>query len=261
MNISLHPEVVAEADSARSVCIKQSIELNVLPKGDKYSYAWSGPGGFTSMLSSPFIRSALASAEGTYSVTVTDNITHCSGKATTYVKVGNDSLSLTNVTSDQTIKYGSSIQLNASNAVLFTWTPNDGSLDNPNINNPIATPLERTTYIVHGVGNNGCIDTASVTIDIEFADDIFIPSAFTPNGDGLNDVFRVSGKRYFKVIAMSVFNRWGELVYHVENGSNSGWDGTYKGLASDLGTYSYNITLSKSEGAIESYKGNVTLVR
>jgi gliding motility-associated-like protein len=261
VNIVIYPEVVVEADSAKSVCINQSIELNVLPKADKYSYSWSGPDGFTSMLQTPFIRRAIPSSEGIYSVTVTDKTTNCYGKATTFVKVGNDSLALTDVTPSQTIRWGSSIQLNASSAVLYTWAPNDGSLNNPNINNPIATPTERTRYAVYAVGSNGCIDTASVTIDIEFADDIFIPTAFTPNGDGLNDLFRASGRSHFKLVEMSIFNRWGELVYHVEDGSDAGWDGTYKGMKSDMGTYNYILILSKPGKDVESVKGNVTLVR
>jgi len=261
INVSILPLVTATVDSAKTVCIRQSTELNVSPKADKYAYAWSGPAGFHSSLQTPFIRSALSVNQGVYFVTITDKLTGCSGSAATYLKVGNDSLSLTNVTPGQTIKYGSSIQLNAANASLYTWTPNDGSLDNPNINNPIATPKERTTYIVHAVGNNGCIDTASVTIDVEFADDIFIPSAFTPNGDGLNDLFRIKGSWFFKVVAFSVFNRWGQAVYHVEDGSNIGWDGTYMGVPAEMGTYNYLVIISNAEGQLQSHKGDVMLIR
>jgi gliding motility-associated-like protein len=114
---------------------------------------------------------------------------------------------------------------------------------------------------VYGVGKNGCLDVDSVTIDVSFEDDIFVPSGFTPNGDGINDVFRVSGHRYFKFVDMSVFNRWGQLVYHSEGGDNSGWDGDFNGMKTDMGTYSYHIIISKAEGVQQSYKGTVTLIR
>ncbi len=261
IDVVLLPQVFAHATPPVSVCLKQSIELAADPGGSQYTYLWNGPGGFTSFLQFPFIRYAQPGNEGIYSVTVTDITTGCKGIDTTYVKVGNDSLALIDVTPDQTIRYGSSIQLNASNAVKYTWTPNDGTLDNPNINNPIATPLERTTYIVYAVGPNGCIDVDTVVIDVTDVDDVFIPSGFTPNGDGRNDVFRVSGRRYFKLVEMSVFNRWGEIVYHAEGGDNEGWDGSFKGAKADMGTYSYMIVLGKADNTAQSYKGNVTLIR
>jgi gliding motility-associated-like protein len=261
-SVSIHPLVVADATPAKSVCLKQSIELSTSPQGNKYSYNWSGPAGFSSILQSPFIRNGYPVNEGIYSVTVTDNTTGCSGSDTTYITVGTDSLSLTDVTPSQTIKFGTSIQLYSANAVMYTWTPNDGTLNNPNINNPIATPTVMTTYTVMAVGNNGCIDTASVTIDVAHDDDIFIPSGFTPNGDGLNDVFRVSNSSFFRLVQMSVFNRWGELVYHTETGNNStGWDGTFKGKIAETGSYNYLIILSKSDGKKQSYKGDLTLIR
>jgi gliding motility-associated-like protein len=261
VTISLLPEIIAHSSKGISVCLKQSIELNVDPQGSNYGYQWAGPSGFNSVLASPFIRYAMPANEGVYTVTVTDLTTGCKGSDTSFVKVGNDSLALMDITPDQTIPFGSSIQLNAANAVLYTWTPNDGSLDNPNINNPVATPKTRTTYIVYGVGKNGCLDVDSVTIDVSFEDDIFVPSGFTPNGDGINDVFRVSGHRYFKFVDMSVFNRWGQLVYHSEGGDNSGWDGDFNGMKTDMGTYSYHIIISKAEGVQQSYKGTVTLIR
>src|ERR1019366_4470615 len=74
---------------------------------------------------------------------------------------------LTQVTTSQTINYGSSVQLNSNNEVFYYWKPNDGSLDNPNINNPVATPGQTTIYTVYGLDDNGCLDSASVTIYVD----------------------------------------------------------------------------------------------
>lgn len=261
VTITHHPLVTADANPATSVCLTQSIELNVEPQSERYSYSWSGPAGFTSGLRRPYIRYALAANEGVYSVTLTDKITGCTGTDTTYITVGNDSLALHNVTRSQTIKYGNSIQLNADSGTLYTWSPNDGSLDNPNINNPIATPKEKTTYTVYATGRTGCIDTATVTIDVEHDDQLLIPTAFTPNGDGLNDVFRIRSTEFMRVTELSIFNRWGELVFRSADGSTTGWDGTFNGQPAPSGTYSFMVIFSRPGHLSESRKGDITLIR
>jgi gliding motility-associated-like protein len=261
ITISILPAVLADAGSGKSVCVRQSIELLATPSGNNYSYSWAGPDGFISGLQSPFIKSATPASEGIYTVTVTDLLTGCSGNDTTIVKVGNDSMSIKNVTPDQTIKSGSSIRLNAANAVLYTWTPNDGSLDNPNINNPVATPTETTRYTVYAVGRNGCLDTAGVTITVVTDNSVFIPSAFTPNGDGLNDYFRVMHNSTIKIVEIHIFNRWGELIYSSEANDTKGWDGTWKGLPADMGTYNYSILTGLPDGTNELHKGSVELIR
>ena len=253
--------IVANAGSDQLVCLTATIQLNATPTGSNYSYAWSGPGGYASNVQNPAINNAQLSYEGIYTVTVTDNTTGCTGEDTSLVTVTNTNATvLTNVTPNQTIPYGSSIQLNADNALYYMWTPNDGTLDNPNINNPVAVPLATTTYIVYGRDKYGCLDSAAVTIHVTY-DTIFIPNAFTPNGDGLNDLFRIGNLGYYKVVEMSVFNRWGAMVYHVTDGNNKGWDGTYNGVPQDLGVYNYYIIVSEPDGLSHSFKGDVTLLR
>lgn len=261
VTITHHPLVTVNASPATSVCLTQSIELSVEPQSERYSYSWTGPAGFASGLRRPYIRYAQATNEGVYSVTLTDKITGCTGTDTTYITVGNDSLTLQNVTPGQTIKYGSSIQLNADSGTLYTWSPNDGSLNNANINNPIATPKEKTTYTVYATGRTGCIDSATVTIDVEHDDQLLIPTAFTPNGDGLNDIFRIRSTEFIRVTELSIFNRWGELVFHSADGSGTGWDGAFNGQPAPSGTYAFIVIFSRPGHLSESRKGDITLIR
>jgi gliding motility-associated-like protein len=172
---------------------------------------------------------------------------------------------LTNVTSNEIIPYGSTVQLNADNEVFYHWIPNDGSIDNPNINNPIAEPLVTTTYTVWGMDQYGCVDSAYVTITVDSSLHEFIPSAFTPNGDGLNDAFRPLGLSYQKLVEFRVFNRWGQQVFYSNNIKN-GWDGTFNGVPQDAGVYNYIVIVSRPgsenhEGTNVVYKGDVTLLR
>jgi len=172
----------------------------------------------------------------------------------------NPKFQLTQVTADNSIAFGSTIQLNAAGALIYYWTPNDGSLSDPNINNPIARPLDSTTYTVYGYDAYGCLDTAVVHVNVIHSVSTTIPSAFTPNGDGKNDVFRVAGRRFEKLVDFSVFNRWGEKVYQSAD-FNTGWDGTFNGVPQSIGVYFYHIIVATSEGANKTYTGTVTLIR
>ena len=251
--------VSAIAGPDQIVCVKSPIVLKAIPDSGNYTYLWTGPNGYSNSLPDPVINYAQITNDGTYTIQITDNNSGCSGQATTMVTVVPGNI-LTNVTLEQTIMYGSTIQLNADNAVYYRWTPEDGSLSNPNINNPIAAPRSTTIYTVYGLDLNGCLDSASVLINVSF-DSIFIPNAFTPNGDGLNDVFRVGNLGYYKIVEMNIFNRWGNMVYHAADGESRGWDGTYNGVPQDMGVYNYLIILSSPDGRQHDYKGNLTLIR
>ena len=238
-----------------TICAGSSIQLMV--KGNAgLTYSWQPATG----LSDPGIMQPFASpsAAVTYTLTVSSPGTNCSD--TDFVTINLSTAFLTNVTASQTIPYGSSVQLNADNVLYYMWTPDDGSLSNASINNPVANPVIPTTYIVTGISKYGCLATDSVRIDLTY-DNIFIPSAFTPNNDGLNDVFHVVNLGRFKLVNMSIYNRWGEMVYHVTDGDNKGWDGTYKGIPQDLGVYNYLVIVSGPDELQQTFKGNVTLIR
>ena len=163
------------------------------------------------------------------------------------------------------IKYGDHLQLNTINLSAYKlnyyWTPNDGSLDNPNINNPIATPLVPTIYIVKAMNEWGCSDTASVPVDIDFTFVNCLPSGFTPNNDGRNDIFRLCNIHNQRLVEFSVYNRWGQLVYHNTSNPTQGWDGTFNGAPQDMGVYNYMVIIAQPDGTNKTYKGEVTLLR
>ncbi len=138
LTVSVLPPLVATATADLANCAG-SIQLAAEPAGSRYSYLWSGTAAFTSTMRTPVVFNAVVGSTNNYSVTVTDNVSGCSGDATVNVIVpAIVGTHLTNVTRDVAIAYGSSVQLNAWNAYLYTWKPNDGSLSNPNINNPVA---------------------------------------------------------------------------------------------------------------------------
>jgi len=166
---------------------------------------------------------------------------------------------LVNVTPSRTVTYGSPVHLNADGGFYYTWSPGI-DLDNANIKDPIAVPSEPTTYTVYAMNEyGGCRDSAVVKIDM-VNDQEYIPSAFTPNMDGKNDLFKITNMRSQRLLEMRVYNRWGQLLFKTTDPSQ-GWDGNYNGQAMDSGVYSYIIRVGLPDGSQKTYRGDVTLLR
>ncbi len=161
------------------------------------------------------------------------------------------------LSNDTTIALGGVAYLEASGANSYLWTPS-GNLSCSNCSSPDATPNQTTTYLVTGT-SGGCSATASVTVSIEFNSDIFIPTAFSPNGDGLNDSYGVISSA-FKSANFKVFDRWGSVVFETDNLLNK-WDGTVNGKPALVGTYHYLLTGVLHNNEIKKISGNTSLVR
>ncbi len=132
--------------------------------------------------------------------------------------------------------------------------------------NPIVSPTEQTSYNVTVVGENGCIETDAVTVFVSKDRHVYIPSAFTPNGDGNNDFFMVYGDQMVEQVnTLKVFDRWGEHLFELNNFQpNSdpiGWDGLFRGRPLTPGVYVYFAEISFIDGLVETYKGSVTIIR
>src|SRR5439155_16985702 len=102
------------------------------------------------------------------------------------------------------------------------WTPPTG-LSNAGIRNPVASPAQTSTYQLKLVSDKGCTATGSITIYVER--ELYMPNAFTPDGDGKNDIFRIPAGTTILLENFSIYNRWGQLVFHT-NDATKGWNGT-----------------------------------
>ncbi|PZF73398.1 gliding motility-associated C-terminal domain-containing protein [Taibaiella soli] len=131
---------------------------------------------------------------------------------------------------------------------------------------PLQTIMagESKWYSVVAANAIGCVDSQSVFVNVNPKyPDIFMPSAFSPNGDNRNDFFRPVFSGPYIIAEFSVFNRWGQMVYHVSgNGAlKDGWDGTYGEKPCEVDTYFYTLTASSPSGKPVHTKGDVTLIR
>ena len=161
---------------------------------------------------------------------------------------------------DTTVYHFEEVELYAFGAESFVWTPTEG-LSDPSISNPVALPDQTTAYIVTGTGPNGCKSTDTALIQIlpvcfKFA----TANAFSPNGDGINDKFRLVTAADDELVSMEIFNRWGAKVFST-NSLENGWDGTDgNGVPQEVGMYVY-IMYTTCEGVTQRLDGTVTLLR
>lgn len=163
---------------------------------------------------------------------------------------------------NQTIDVAGSALLNAtinvSGNYIYSWTPTI-NLSDPTILNPIANPTQTTTYYITVTNSAGCSTTDSVIVNV--VPTIFVPDAFSPNGDGNNDVFEIMNPQLASTFSINIFNRWGELIFK-SNDAYFKWDGAYQNVQQEIDTYVYVIFFSQqSNSTSRMLKGNVTLVR
>jgi gliding motility-associated-like protein len=105
-----------------------------------------------------------------------------------------------------------------------------------------------------------CAYNDTVKITVNYHANLLIPTGFTPNDDGLNDVFKIVNGSVQRLMEFRVFNRWGQEIFSTTD-INKGWDGTWKGVKQEVGTYQYLIRVGYADQTIETYKGDVQLIR
>jgi gliding motility-associated-like protein len=146
----------------------------------------------------------------------------------------------------------------------FQWSPSTG-LSNTTIYNPAAnlgSNIETISYTVKATDNNyGCTQSSTVKVKVfKTGPDIFVPSAFTPNNDRLNDILKPIAAGISKMEYFKVFNRYGQLIYST-TATGKGWDGTLNGVVQPLGVYIWAVNAITYTGNRITKKGTVSLIR
>lgn len=171
------------------------------------------------------------------------------------------------VKGEKQIVAGTSADLLASgkNIVRFLWSPSN-TLSCSDCSDPVASPYKTTTYTVTVFSKYECVDSANATISVLCDESqLFIPNTFTPNGDGVNDVFMVRGSGISTLKAFRVYNRWGELLFERTNvnvnDKANGWDGNYNGVQLPPDVYVYTVEAYCENDELLKLKGDITILR
>lgn len=233
-----------------------SIELNISGGNAGFFYRWSNEA------TTSDIRNL---TPGSYSVTVTDS-RGCTAIAGPFHLDYQYTLAISASPTDTTLTMGAASPLwvvdNSLSDVHYSWSPSIGLSCNQ-CDNPIASPFQSTTYIVTAMNASGCSDTDTIVIYIEEPGTLFVPNSFSPNNDGVNDIFMIYGLRpeFVESFHLSIYNRWGEKVFDTQQ-VNFSWDGTYKGKLLNPGVFVYHLKYVLQGGkSVEEQKGSLFLLR
>lgn len=227
------------------ICIGSS---TVLTASGAVDYVWSPADGLDVTIG----ESVTASPEvtTTYTVVGTD-ANGCENTSTITVVV--NPLPIADAGADITIDIVNNdvAVLTATGGVSYTWTPITGIQppSDPNQASISVQPEDTTTYIVMVTDANGCVSFDSVTVNVIGDYEVYLPTAFSPNNDGQNDIYRpyIIGQSADRgLVRWEIYNRWGELVYSATD-QFAGWNGEFKGTQQDMGSYVV-IVLSRVMG-------------
>jgi gliding motility-associated-like protein len=162
------------------------------------------------------------------------------------------------------VKPGDTVQLSVSGSASQSYYWTSSAVLSDTHGQSLTAIISQSSWItVQAIDANNCSATDSILINLAECDgSIFVPNAFTPNGDGRNDLYRVFA-RCAELSSLKIFNRWGEKVWETED-INQGWDGTYRGAAQPTEVYVYLISyrlLSDKSGVSKHKQGSITLIR
>jgi gliding motility-associated-like protein len=247
---------IASASAAGPFCVGGAINLNA---SGGSSYTWTGPNGYTSNSQNPQIFPANINQSGTYSVTVTD-ANGCVNSASISIQVANNpTISVSSSISSFTFNTSDNIILTANGANNFVWTPGNTSGSSININSPSEGLL---TYCAIGTNAQGCQDSACVNLLVIELDcgELYIPNAFSPNGDNSNDEFCVYGSNCIETMQIKIFDRWGNMVFESSD-PDFCWDGMFKGKLLNNAIFGYVLSATLKNGEKKDVKGNVSLIK
>jgi len=235
-------------------CEGDDVSAFVLVNGGsgEIDYSWEGPGGFTATTKNLEINHVQTGQQGIYTLTVTDTLDCQESKE----------LNLTVYESPQIAFAGIDTLFAQPGFVLEAGSGYAGYLWNTGDTTDAITVNNEGQYWVTVTSEKSC-QAADTVMVLWGGEPFYLPNAFTPNGDGLNDEFKpVQRYDLVKTYHLYIYNRWGQLIFDSPD-INTGWDGTYKGQPVEQGTYVYKIvyTASSTGNEPQSVAGNVTLLR
>jgi gliding motility-associated-like protein len=256
----LVPYTVSVTPMADSLCLGQSVQF--FASGAQL-YQWLP----ATDLNNPNIGNPIAtpSSSTTYSLTATDTL-GCQ-TFTQAIPITVFPYPTVNAGADVTIVGGTSTQLQpvvSADATNYTWTP-PFQLSCNHCLAPITTPKATTTYKLTVSNVIGCATSDDVTITILCnGNNVFIPNTFSPNGDGINDMFYLRGTGLFSIKSLRIFNRWGNMVFNrtnmTPNDPSQGWDGKSHGTQVMADVYTYMAEVYCENNTLITINGNVTVV-
>lgn len=253
-------ELMARIEGTDRICKGNEGMIKVIAAaGTNYTYDWSPKASIIGPSNGPEIK---VKPDGTTTYTVTiNNGAGCTWTLSHTVNVNDPANGIFAKADPSLIVKGMKTQLTTVEDPNYTykWSPNTG-LDKDDIYNPIAMPMVNTLYTVTVTDKLGCTASASVTVTVNTCEEsVFIPNAFSPNGDSKNDVFKVRSE-FITKMDMVIYNRWGQEMFKSETIQN-GWNGSYDGTKLGPDVYGYCVRYTCFDNVQHIKRGNISLLK
>lgn len=253
LNLSLSNSLSCNANTAL---------LTATSTASSPTYSWSGTG----IISDSTLNSITVNSGGIYTVIVSSGLP-CNEISSNTISVISSGVSpIANAGSNQLLKCDdlfvslSGFASGGTGAITYSWNPS-ASLNNPLIINPNANPINTTTYVLTAIDSNNCQATSSVVVSVENNSDLIIPNVFTPNGDGINDIFLLKFN-CVKEVTLIVLNRWGQKIHEQISSSDIKWDGRVNNIDKAIaGTYFYVIKAIDYKDLLIEKNGFISLIK
>ena len=244
-------KVIAIAYMDTMICRGSALHLSA--DGGKY-YDWT-PTTYLQASTLQMVRSRPDS-----SIIYTVNVSNDCFSDDTFISIFVNQLPLAYAGPDVSIYRNETANLLASGGISYSWFP-DNSLSTPFSQSAIASPFYNTNYIVWVTDSNGCTAFDTVLVEVIANTVLLMPTAFSPDGNGINDVFRISKTlNVEQLISFEIYNRWGVKVFETSD-INQGWDGNFKGREQPMSSFTWIIKAKDYDGLDILRSGIVTLLR
>ena len=261
IKINVKEKFIMKHSQGKSLCKGESHEVRA---SGADSYVWFPVNGLKNATDS--IQDAHPGVTTTYRVIGSDNV-GCF-KDTGFITIVVYPIPTVEAGMNRTINVGQSIDLIpaiSSDVTEVQWFPNDGLTRNmfPGIT---VRPNANIDYTVEVKNIGGCTARDKISVFVLCnGGNVFIPNTFSPDGNGVNDVFYPRGTGLYRIKNMKIYNRWGEVMYErssfLANDATASWDGTFKGKKLSPDVFVYTIDIICDNNAVLKYQGNVALVR
>jgi gliding motility-associated-like protein len=264
VSIPIHVEAMPEpviTTSGAAGCVPIHVAFNPNPYSADYHYSWNFGDSYTSVSANP---SHDYEHPGSYNVRlIVTNSTGCVDTAFTAVSTYPNPTAGFNLSYNNDVYYAHLTELaltnTSSGATQYLWDFGNG--DSSDLYQPNYEYVIPGIYTITLTATNqwGCRDVTTFPIEVKLPEDLYVPSAFTPNGDNKNDVFSAKMNNVTK-LSVQIFNRWGERIFESDK-PDFAWDGTENGRNCQEDVYVYHISATGYHGKDLSLIGSVTLAR
>ena len=257
--VAPYPKVTVGADT--SICFGTRAQLHASITAN--SFSWSPT---NSLYNSKSLTPLAVPGKTTQYILTVKDTSYCPKTVSDSVTVNVIPIVTINAGNDTTVAIGQPLQFNVSgdSSMSFVWLPAT-DLSNAFIYNPIgkysSSDPDSILYTVKATTKEGCVGTDNILVKIlKMAPDILVPSGFTPNNDGLNDILKPVLIGIVKFDYFNIYNRWGQMIFSTSQ-TEKGWDGTINGSGQNSGTYVYMTQGTDYLGNTIFRKGTVVLIR